>query len=123
MRQLAQWTLPTLGKERAMILNSEGVDEDFTNSFRVPRVLNRLSPRVGNPGLQFEHTFGVEEGRFCVTDVLVNSGPQKIVKKTKSTTSFTEKTKETGKRRAGEAAQMAALGLRPKAKRSNATVS
>jgi len=64
-----------------MILNSEGVDEDFTNSFGVPMVLNRPSPRVGNPGLQLENTFGVREVRFCIVHVPVNSGPQKLSKK------------------------------------------
>jgi len=45
----------------------------IANSFRVRQVINRLNPRVGNPGLKFVNAFGVERPSFhtvsqvCVT--------------------------------------------------------
>jgi len=57
---------PTLGFDKMKNHNNaEGVGEwpgiPLANSFRVRQILlTGLSPRVGNPGLQFANTFGVD---------------------------------------------------------------
>jgi hypothetical protein len=58
--------------------------KEFTKISRTPSEFPSFSidyvPRVGNPGLQFENTFGVEEVRFCIIKVLVNSVHPKLSK-------------------------------------------
>src|SRR5882724_2752320 len=75
---------PTLGNERAMILNSEGVDEDFTNSFGVPKVLNRPSPQGRKPWAAIREHLRCKGSSLLHCSCAGELRPTKVVKKTRS---------------------------------------
>src|SRR5882724_10953580 len=75
---------PTLGSERAMILNSEGVDEDFTNSFGVPKILNRPSPQGRKPWAAIKEHLRCKGSSLLHCSCAGELRPAKVVKKTRS---------------------------------------
>src|ERR1700694_1742642 len=56
----AQGFLPWVGKSTTGFQTPQVLaNATMANSFRVNHVINRLNPRVGNPGLKFGNAFGV----------------------------------------------------------------